>query len=138
MEPENPAPVPVASTNPEPSAEGNAVLSVSPEGGGNGGPAPAPRQLRWVFIGPQGLRAGWSVVLFLLLTLLLGAGMSWLAKLAHLNPGKGDFSPKIALIGEFLNVAVLVVAAWIVSRIERRRLLDYNLRGPRKVFHFTT
>jgi uncharacterized protein len=33
---------------------------------------------------------------------------------------------------------VLVLATWIMALIERRKLLDYNLRGPRRVFHFAT
>ena len=33
-------------------------------------PTPKYRGLRWVFIGGQGLRAGWSVAIFVILTIL--------------------------------------------------------------------
>lgn len=129
MEPENESSLPVS-----PAAEASpAELSVLPEPGAE---PPEPHWLRRVFLGDQGLRAGWSVAIFfaifIAITLLLG---TLFAKL-HLTGGRGGFSAKAAFFGELGGFVAMVIAAWVVSRIERRRLLDYNLNGPRRGQHF--
>ena len=103
-----------------------------------GSPLPEPpyRGLRWIFIGEDGLRSGWSVTIFVGLFVLFGSGINYLIKLAHLDPPRGNFTPRIAFFGEFLQVLLLLLLVWIVSLIERRKLLDYNLRGPRRLARF--
>ena len=98
-----------------------------------------PGALVRVFIGPNGLRSGWSIALFVLLTLLLGTVLSMAARaMVHPRPhGAHDpASPYSALIGETVSVIALLISGWIVARIERRSILDYNLRGPKKLVHF--
>lgn len=105
-------------------------------------PAPEPEEyhgLRWVFVGNQGLRAGWSVLIFLLLSTLfmfaLGTATSTLIKkILHLKTG--NFTPASAIIGEMVAVLAILGAGMIMARIERRRILDYNLTGPRRLLHF--
>ena len=69
MEPENHSPVPEATPAEEPAAD----TSLLPEDASAPSPAPGPnanpdpeeyRGVDWVFIGDQGLRAGWSVLIF--------------------------------------------------------------------------
>jgi membrane protease YdiL (CAAX protease family) len=95
--------------------------------------------LRWVFTGKQGLRAGWSVVIFLILTILfgacLGAAASVIArKVLYLRPG--GFTPTSAFIQEVILFLSVLGSGTIVALIERRRILDYNLAGPRRFVHF--
>jgi membrane protease YdiL (CAAX protease family) len=39
-------------------------------------------------------------------------------------------------VGEVLQLVLLLLVTWVVSRIERRKLMDYNLRGPRPLARF--
>jgi uncharacterized protein len=98
--------------------------------------APEPNPLRWIFMGPKGLRAGWSVMIFIAVFAVLGSALGFLMhKMAPAGSGN-DFTPGSALIGEFLEFLVLLCAAWVVSLIERRSVMDYNLIGPRRPFYF--
>jgi membrane protease YdiL (CAAX protease family) len=97
------------------------------------------RGLRWIFIGSQGLRAGWSVLIFLALTLLfmvaLGSAATVIVhKVLHLKTG--NFTPATAFIQETISFLALLGAAALMALIERRRILDYNLTGPRRFVHF--
>lgn len=101
--------------------------------------AAPPSALAYTFIGPNGLRAGWSVALFVVLTLLFGRLLSMVAHALLHPPATGPHdpaSPFTALIGETISVVVILLAAIVVARIEKRSVLDYNLRGPKKVLHF--
>ena len=97
------------------------------------------KRVRWVFMGNQGLRAGWSVLVFLLLTVLflfpLGFAANWIAKnVLHLQ--KGSFTPTAGIFQEVVALLAILGAGAIVALIERRRLLDYNLTGPRRLRRF--
>src|SRR5580692_4979032 len=88
------------------------------------------RSLHWIFFGEEGLRAGWSLAIFLCLIYGMGRGLKfalawWHVTLPH---GSNPISPETAFVGELIQLLVLLAAAWIVSRIERRKELDYNLR----------
>lgn len=92
--------------------------------------------LRWVFLGPCGLRAGWSVVLFFLLFIPLNIAIDAALFHFHLISKHPEFSPQVVFFGEFGGFLALVIAVALVGLIERRRILDYNLRGPRRPQHF--
>jgi membrane protease YdiL (CAAX protease family) len=97
------------------------------------------RGLRWVFIGSQGLRAGWSVLIFLFLTLLfivaLGTAVTqFVHKVLHVKTG--SFTPVSAIIQGLIEFLPMLGAGALVALIERRRILDYNLTGLRRLPHF--
>jgi len=99
------------------------------------------RALRSAFIGSEGLRAGWSVLAFIVLFALFASGLGYLFVHFHLMSGKrGDFTPSGGFFSELSIFLAMVGAAAIVALIERRRgnLLAYNLNGPRGTFHFLT
>jgi uncharacterized protein len=106
-------------------------------------PSPKQRQhgvLRWIFIGNQGLRCGWSVLLFILFTVIFLVATS---ALIHAITGRGrpnpnNLSPFTLLIGEAMSVLAILVAATLMALIERRHILDYNLRGPHRAKCFLT
>ena len=130
MDPENqPTPQPV-----EP-FEQNLPEPVSP-----GFPAVAPerpyRGLKWLFIGPQGLRAGWSVLIIVCLLFLLGRSLSYVVAKLHLVAKGAAFGPRQAFFGELFQVILLIICVGIVALIEHRSIFDYNLRGPNRVTHF--
>jgi len=103
-------------------------------------PEPAEtRFLKWVLFGSQGVRVGWSVVLFLVLTFLFMAllGLAAMPILRKIMPQKtGDFTPGAAILQEMLQFLGLLGAAAVCAFLEKRRIRDYNLRGPHSLRRF--
>ncbi len=99
-------------------------------------PQPAGRDVRWVFLGPQGLRAGWSVLIFIVIYVAIMIAMGTAVSAAHLINRKDGFTPKNMFFNELIMLIGLLVAAWVMTLIERRRLIDYNLTGARRTPHF--
>ncbi len=134
MEPESPSPAPEQrlpeNALPTP-APGSPQLLLPPDRAGHG--------VRWVFIGPDGLRAGWSIAIFFAIFIGLVAGMNAAAHAVmhalHIAATK-TMTAKWTIVNEGLGVLAMLVAAFVVSRIEGRRILDYNLRGPKRTTHF--
>lgn len=97
------------------------------------------RILLWILLGPQGLRAGWSVALFAVLTFLFAAVAGFIFVHLHLiDPKAHNFTARTALFNELVILLGIVGAAAIVALIERRRgnLLAFNLNGPHRVSYF--
>ncbi|MGA8043334.1 MAG: CPBP family intramembrane glutamic endopeptidase, partial [Terracidiphilus sp.] len=113
----------------------SAPEAYGPHDSGAPEPPAAPRGIMpRVFVGPHGLRAGWSILVFALLmigfTFLTG---SILSRAGHLDRKQG-FTPFAAFLGELAPFIAMLGAAAIVAVLERRRILDYNLvdaHGPR-------
>src|ERR1035438_10147104 len=71
-------------------------------------PEPAPispqpwetRTLLLILLGPQGLRAGWSVLLFVILLALFGSAAGFALVRLHLLDPKAHFTATAALFGE--------------------------------------
>lgn len=105
-------------------------------------PAPEPptspyRGLKWIFVGSDGLRAGWSIVLFIAMFIGMAQGLAYAFSKAHLISRGDQFSPSAAFFGELVAFLAMVAAAAIMALIERRgSLMAYNLRGPRRIAHF--
>jgi hypothetical protein len=95
------------------------------------------RGLRWIFIGPQGLRAGWAVFVFFILLRYLSQGVGTVLFSLHLISGSADdFSPGSVFFGEAGALLALLIAIAIVGLLEGRRIPAYNLTGPRRPHHF--
>jgi len=94
------------------------------------------RGLRWAFVGENGLRAGWSLAIFFLLFFAIANGLGVVFAKLHLLGAKGSFSPKSAFFGELLPVLAMLAAGLGIALIERRSILDFNLRGSRRGAHF--
>jgi len=94
------------------------------------------RGLRWIFIGPQGLRAGWSVLMFVILfyafNIVIDIGLFHF----HLINPQDQFAPRSAFFGEAGGLLALLIAVVLVGLVERRRILAYNLTGPRRMQNF--
>ena len=130
MEPENPSPLP------EPPIP-DSSLSIEPPALPPDPPAtpPEPHWLRRVFFGDQGLRAGWSVTIFIGLLIVFVFALGTLFAKLHLTR-KGAFSARTTFFGELGVFIAMLAAAWIMTKIEHRRLLDYNLRGNGRFARF--
>jgi uncharacterized protein len=96
------------------------------------------RALLRILLGPQGLRAGWSLALFVVLFFIFTGITGVVFYKLGLVDTKGRFTASAALFGELMPFLGMVGAAAIVALIERRRgnLLAFNLTGPRRASHF--
>ena len=92
--------------------------------------------MHWVFFGEQGLRGGWSVLVFLITASSITAAVSIIYSLLDLSNRSDGFSVRAVIVNESMELIGLIGAAWIVGRMERRRVLDFNLSGPRPVTNF--
>ena len=89
-----------------------------------------PQNVRAIFFGEDGLRAGWSLLLFIVLTAALSA-LSF--RIVHaIRHGMPPSRPKLLTVGlvfanDYGGFAIAAISAFIVSRIERRRFGRYGI-----------
>lgn len=82
-----------------------------------------------VFWGPQGLRAGWSVLVFAALSfLLLMGGQIILATVTEI-PVDDGMPVRFGLLYELLNCAAVFGAAWVMAKVEDRPVTFYGYGG---------
>lgn len=97
----------------------------------------APHPFAKIFFGPYGLRAGWSIALFLAVFLLLSETVELLVIFmshAHRNlpTAKGvihETPPVSVVFSHLIPLIAALVAAFILSRVERRSTRVYGLGG---------
>lgn len=94
------------------------------------------QQARLVLYGPEGLRAGWRLLVFALLLALsthlferpfryqLFHLMSWLT---GFHPQRSVDSPERVIIGHWSHFLLLAIACWAMSMVEGRKLGAYGL-----------
>src|ERR1051326_5235797 len=99
---------------------------------------PQPSTVRKIFWGKDGLRAGWSLLLFI----AIFAGLAFcinrtLRGLGVPRPDpKAEWSPLLGILGEGSSFLLVIFVTWIMSKIERRSFGVYGLGDPRKLAHF--
>ncbi|ADV84102.1 CPBP family intramembrane glutamic endopeptidase [Terriglobus saanensis] len=126
MDPQNPpSALPIAETGEKtwyPPAEDDAA-SVPPEDSA----------LRKIFYGKDGLRAGWSLLLFIAFVLLLGKAFNTVAHHFHHPVPRRDAPQPLStlLITDGVNFLIVVFSAFLVSLIEKRRFSSYGLGSIR-------
>ncbi len=80
-----------------------------------------------IFWGPQGLRSGWRLLLFVVLAFLISGGLNRLIRLWLQGERPSTFGPEMLGVGELAGLVAVLAAAWIMGRIERRPLGIYGL-----------
>ncbi|MGH9636532.1 MAG: lysostaphin resistance A-like protein [Candidatus Angelobacter sp.] len=90
------------------------------------------RILIQIFYNDSGLRAGWRLLIYIGMIFMLGLGARLIARRARSGHAAGapssDFSHAVLqAIGELVLFLVLLLLAWIMSRIERRKVGVYGL-----------
>jgi uncharacterized protein len=108
-------------------------------------PGPAapgePFTVRTIFFGKDGLRAGWSLIIFIVLMYLLLKGVSAIGKYFHAFSAQGagsEITPSFGLFAEAIPFVAVFFATWIMSLIEKRPNGVYGLGGARPVSRFFT
>jgi uncharacterized protein len=102
---------------------------------------PVPSTLHRVFIGTDGLRAGWSLIIFIALMATAFKGVGVITKLAHLvppkPPGAGtEITPVFLFLAESIPFFITLLVTWIMSKIEKRPSSSYGLGGRRMLPNF--
>jgi membrane protease YdiL (CAAX protease family) len=100
-------------------------------------PQPPKRGVHWIFIGADGLRAGWGVLLFVLL--FIGFGFLTTQVVRHFfHPGhlRAVLPLSLAFISEGAQLVPLLLATGIMALIERRPLLAYGYQGSARAVRF--
>jgi membrane protease YdiL (CAAX protease family) len=94
-------------------------------------------------MGKDGLRAGWSLLIFMAIFAAIAFCINVIAhKLypAAANSGKAAAElmgkPAFLLTGESLQFLLVLLITWIMSKVERRPYSVYGLGGSRKLAHF--
>ncbi len=90
-----------------------------------GVPAQPKRNAAWIFIGPNGVRALWSLLIYALLVFTLGVGLT---KLLHPLVGNVNvLAPGGMIFAETLTFLVVLIPALVLARLERRPAGAYGL-----------
>lgn len=91
-----------------------------------------------IFVGPRGIRAGWSIGIFIILLAVIASVFVFPTQLIlrHLNlvmDGTLPFPTGAIELAMFLGV---LGASMVMTRIERKPLISYGLDGPRRFINF--
>lgn len=94
--------------------------------------------LHKIFIGKDGLRAGWSLFIFIAIVHTIGVCAHLIShKLQISDPKPGaELSPQFGYLGEGIPFLLILLVTWVMSKIEHRPNSVYGLGGSRKLSHF--
>jgi len=94
-------------------------------------------KMRRVFMGQQGLRVGWSVLLFAAIYFGLNfAVTAALGNLISMDQSPIQLGPGFLAEGSW--ILVVLIATWIMARIEKRPLLSYGYTVNHKALRLVT
>jgi uncharacterized protein len=98
----------------------------------------APLRMHELFLGSDGLRAGWGVLLFVLLSELLRAMLyplagSFLPRTP--KPSSSGMDPLHTIVFEAVGLLCVVISTWVLARIEGRPPQEYGLLDPLRWRH---
>ena len=86
------------------------------------------RALRLIFFNERGLRAGWRLVIFLVIFFCLSLPVVIpLQSISRKQAASGALLPGLQIVGDGITFVILLIACWIMSRIEKRPMGLYGL-----------
>src|ERR1700722_6701986 len=101
-----------------------------------------PSALRKILIGKDGLRAGWSLLIFIVIFAAIAFCVRIIGHKVHppvpkaANTPSEPASPSFLFVAESIPFLITVLVTWIMSKIERRPISVYGLGDSRKLAHF--
>lgn len=98
-----------------------------------GAPSQPPSTVHTIFMGPNGIRAGWRLLLFLVFFIAFGFVINFV--LHHVpsfvawanNQSGAALNASFQIATEGLMVVGLFFSVWVMSKIEKRSFADYGL-----------
>lgn len=97
-----------------------------------------PRDLYWILVGPDGIRAGWLVLLFYGLFRLFVYVFSGFAYAVAPNLFGSEVSPLTAVASELVYFFAMLGAGAILLTFAHHRPSDYNLKDSSWLRHFVS
>lgn len=93
------------------------------------GSVPTPAGRNKILFGPNGLRAGWRILIFIVLLIAIGFALGAVLHVLfpHHKNGAPQFTPRGVLFFELFTFAVLLIVTAIMAKIERRAFGFYGL-----------
>jgi uncharacterized protein len=87
-------------------------------------------RLHWVFLGADGIRAGWSVLIFLMVIGVPVLAIGLVLHHFHIKPKSpgNTLVPWVLLVSEAITIAFIAGATAIMAWIERRSIWSYGLQ----------
>lgn len=79
------------------------------------------------FVGPLGLRAGWRLLIFVVMVVVISLGFALLFQNILQKLLGTDFSALNVMIGRLILFCIILLATFIMSRMEHRRIAAYGL-----------
>ena len=84
--------------------------------------------LESVFKGPSGIRSGWRLLIFILLSAILFGTVQVLLAVAGFRPNIAHgLPPTMILVAESIEFVCPLFAAWVMTRLEHKSFRDYGL-----------
>jgi len=101
-------------------------------------PPTQPSTLHKIFIGKDGLRAGWSLLIFIAMLAAIVSSINVIGHKMHVSGPKpgAEISPRVGLFAEGIPFLVVLLVTWIMSKLERRPASVYGFGDKRKLPHF--
>ncbi len=98
------------------------------------------RNVRWVFIGKNGIRAGWGILLFVLLFIALAFGFSLAVRHFYHPPHTHNpaMPAHVGILFEGLQLLCIVIATGAMALIERKSLFAYGYQGTARAVRFVS
>ncbi len=97
-----------------------------------------PSLVRRIFIGNQGIRAGWSIGIFVVLLVVISLVLLTPVRLIF-QPGHTPMSNRFPIPMGTVELALflgLLCASMVMTRIEHKPVISYGLDGPRRLPNF--
>jgi uncharacterized protein len=91
-----------------------------------------------IFVGNQGMRAGWSALIFIAVVVAFGLGASALERAITHTHRSQTGTPAEELLHESVLLAALFFATLIMARIERRSVFSYGFQDDRKLIRLVS
>lgn len=101
---------------------------------------PAPKHgIKWVFVGKNGIRAGWGILLFIIVLVLVGLGI--IALLHQFAPNLmknsgAEMTPTMGVITEGIQFFMVLIATWVMAVIEQKSVFAYGYQGKARATRF--
>src|ERR1700751_6032263 len=85
--------------------------------------------MKAVFVGPEGIRAGWRFAIFVFLLFGFSKLFFWFLTTFFHDQEHARWFPTDFLLDGALSFGAALLAAWIMSKLERRPFAEYGLCG---------